>query len=110
MNNYIWITTSFEGFHKYPNAPKEVAFLKNEHRHIFHIKVWIEVFHNDRDIEFILFKRYVNTLIKKNNFDFKSCEMISDDLQKKISQKYPNRKINIEVSEDLENGSYKEYN
>jgi hypothetical protein len=109
MTNYIWITTQFEGFHKYPDAPKGVEFLKNEHRHIFHLKVFIEVFHNDRDIEFILFKRYIDSLIKENNFNFKSCEMISDNLQKQISQKYPNRKIKIEVSEDDENGSEKEY-
>jgi len=109
MTNYIWITTQFEGFHKYPNAPKEVSFLKNEHRHIFTLKIWIEIFHNDRDIEFILFKRFVNSLIKGNKFDYKSCEMISDDLQKLISNKYPNRKIKIEVGEDGENGSFKEY-
>lgn len=109
MTNYIWITTQFEGFHKYPNAPEEVSFLRNEHRHIFHIKVWIEIFHNDRDIEFILFKRFINSIIVSNQLDYKSCEMISDEIYYKIIEKYPNRKIKIEVSEDLENGSYKEY-
>ena len=107
--NYIWITTQFEGFHKYPNAPEEVSFLREAHRHIFHVRVWIEVFHNDRDIEFILFKQFVNSIVKENNLDYKSCEMISDDLQFLISERYPERKIMIEISEDLENGSYKEY-
>jgi len=110
MKNYIWITTQFEGIHKYPEAPEDVDFLKNAHRHIFHLKIWIEVFHNDRDIEFILFKRFINSLIKENYFNFKSCEMISDDLYKNISKNYPDRNIMIEVSEDGENGSYKEYN
>ena len=109
MENYIWITTQFEGFHKYPAAPEGVEFLQYEHRHMFHLKIWIEVFHNDRDIEFILFKRYINSLIKENNMSYKSCEMISDELQKQISSKYPQRKIMIEVSEDGENGSYKTY-
>lgn len=109
MNNFIWITTQFEGFHKYPDAPAGVEFLKDLHRHQFHLKIWAEIFHNDRDIEFILFKRYIDSLIKENNFNFKSCEMISDDLQKEISSKYPDRQIRIEVSEDKENGSYKEY-
>lgn len=107
--NYIWITTQFEGFHKYPDAPDEVSFLREMHRHLFHIKVWIEVFHNDRDIEFILFKRFINSLIHTQNLNYKSCEMISDELYKKIVDKYPKRKIMIEISEDLENGSYKEY-
>ena len=109
MTNYIWVTTQFEGFHKYPNAPEEVSFLRNEHRHIFHVKVWIEVLHNDRDIEFILFKRFINSIITQNQLDYKSCEMISDEIYNKIIEQYPNRKIKIEISEDQENGSYKEY-
>ncbi len=109
MTNYIWITTQFEGFHYYPKAPKDVAFLKNVHRHLFKIKVWIEVFHNDRDIEFILFKRFVESLTKEKEFYMASCETISDILHEKISQKYPDRKIKIEVSEDGENGCEKEY-
>ena len=39
----------------------------------------------------------------------KSCEMMSDDLFIKISTEYPNRDVWIEVSEDGENGSYKQY-
>lgn len=107
--NYIWVTTQFEGFHKYPDAPEEVAFLKNEHRHIFHVKIWISVEHNDRDIEFILFKRFINSIITETNFNYKSCEMISDDIYEKVIDTYPQRSILIEVSEDGENGSYKEY-
>lgn len=107
--NFVWITTQFEGFHKYPAAPEEVSFLRERHRHIFKLKIWIEVFHNDRDIEFILFKRFIDGLIKENEMDFKSCEMISDDLAIWINAEYPGRSIKIEVSEDGENGSYKEY-
>ena len=41
--------------------------------------------------------------------DFKSCEMISDDLYVEITKKYPGRKIEIDVSEDGENGSHAVY-
>ena len=109
MTNYIWVTTSFEGIHKYPDAPDDVAFLRNEHRHMFHIKVFIEVFHNERDIEFIQFKRFINCFFLSSELNNKSCEMISDDLAIEIKTMYPNRKIKIEVSEDKENGSEKEY-
>ena len=61
----IWVTFSKEGVHMYPGAdtdPKlatggwyDVSLLGVPHRHIFHFKVRIEVFHNDRDIEFIQF-------------------------------------------------------
>jgi len=59
----IWVTFSKEGIHKYPAAledPKlatgdeyDVSFLGYPHRHIFHFKVWIEIYHADREIECI---------------------------------------------------------
>lgn len=114
----IWVTFKKEGIHKYPAAltdPKlatgdeyDVSFLGYPHRHIFHFKVAIEVFHNDRDIEFIQFKRWLEKLYaeKTLELDFKSCEMIADDLYKKINEKYPGRHIEIDVSEDGENGAH----
>ena len=41
--------------------------------------------------------------------DYKSCEMMSDDLYVAITKKYPGRKIEIDVSEDGENGSHAVY-
>ena len=113
----IWVTFQKEGMHKYPAAlddPKlatgdeyDVSFLGYPHRHIFHFKVAIEVFHDDRDIEFIQFKRWLLNLYKEGTIqsDFKSCEMMSDDLYVAIAKRYPGRKIEIDVSEDGENGS-----
>ena len=120
-NKMIWVTFRKEGLHRYPAAgtdPKlcspgeyDVSFLANAHRHIFHFKVWISVEHNDRDIEFIQFKRWVESLYNKDilELDFKSCEMMSDDLYAQISQRYPGREVWIEVSEDGENGSFIKY-
>jgi hypothetical protein len=36
--------------------------------------------------------------------DYKSCEMIADDLYIQIADRYPGRAVWIEVSEDGENG------
>jgi hypothetical protein len=117
----IWVTFSKEGIHKYPAAledPKlatgdeyDVSFLGYPHRHIFHFKVWIEVFHDDRDIEFIQFKRWLENLYKEDvvQLDYKSCEMIADDLATEIQAKYPSRYIKISVAEDNENGCEMEY-
>lgn len=119
--NKIWVKFSKEGIHKYPAALTDpdltdVSFLGYPHRHIFHFKVAIQVFHDDRDIEFILFKRWLESLYSASwngdaalQLDYKSCEMISDELAAKINIKYPGRDIVIEVSEDGENGSYSEY-
>jgi frataxin-like iron-binding protein CyaY len=120
-NKMIWITFRKEGIHRYPAAATDpnlatgdeydVSFLANEHRHIFHFKVWIGVTHDDRDIEFIQFKRWLENLYKDAilSLDHKSCEMMSGDLYDMISQKYPNREVWIEVSEDGENGSFIKY-
>ena len=122
-NKMIWVTFRKEGIHKYPAAATDpnlatgdeydVSFLANPHRHIFHFRVWLSVTHNDRDVEFIQFKRWLEKLYYSNegvlSLDYKSCEMMSDDLYAQISQKYPDREIWIEVSEDGENGSFIKY-
>jgi len=76
--------------------------------------VSIDVFHNDRDIEFIQFKRWLESLYNGSNtvlaLDWKSCEMIADDLYLQIAARYPGRNVVIEVSEDGENGCSISYN
>ena len=118
----IWVTFSQEGVHFYPGADTnpatatgewdDVSFLGYKHRHIFHFKVWIEVFHDDRDIEFIQFKRWLQRLYNQDSvleLNNKSCEMIADELYKAINDKYPNRFVRISVAEDNENGCEMDY-
>jgi len=119
----IWITWQKEGIHKYPAAATDpalatgdeydVSFLASPHRHMFHFRVWIDVFHNDRDVEFIQFKRWCESLYSGHgavlSLDYKSCEMMADDLYIQISGRYPNRAVWIEVSEDGENGALIKY-
>ena len=125
----IWVTFRKEGIHRYPAAATDpalctageydVAFLASPHRHIFHFRVSIDVFHNDRDIEFIQFKRWLENLYsgagpynegRVLELDWKSCEMIADDLYLQIAARYPNRAVTIDVSEDGENGCTINYN
>jgi hypothetical protein len=119
----IWVTFRKEGIHKYPAAATDpslatgdeydVSFLASPHRHIFHFRVWIDVFHNDRDVEFIQFKRWLEKLYSSTqnilSLDYKSCEMIADDLYLQIATKYPDRTVWIEVAEDGENGALIKY-
>ena len=122
----IWVTFQKEGIHKYPAALEDpnlatgdwddVSFLGYPHRHIFHFRVWLEVFHDDRDVEFIQFKRWMERLYAEVDssssvlqLDYKSCEMIADDLASEIQAMYPNRWLKISVAEDNENGCEIEY-
>jgi hypothetical protein len=117
----IWVTFRKEGIHCYPAAATDpalatgdeydVSFLGTPHRHIFHFRVWIDVVHNDRDIEFIQFKRWLENLYKDGilQLDHKSCEMMADDLYAEIAGRYPDRAVWIEVAEDGENGALIKY-
>lgn len=103
-----WAKVQFqeEGYHCYPNAPDGVKFLENLHRHVFHITVWIEQFHDNRDVEYILFLRFLRDSWSKSSWAVSSsCEHMAGVLVNKIQHKYPDRHIKIEVTEDGENGA-----
>jgi len=116
QKSFIWITFQKEGIHRYPLAAssptlatgdwRDVSFLAHPHRHIFHFRVELEVKHDDRDVEFIQFKRELERLYADGTLalDFKSCEMMARELYQYISENYVDRDIIIEVSEDGENG------
>ena len=116
-NRYIKVSFQKEGIHKFPGAdtdPKyatgnwdDVSFLGYPHRHIFHFYVTLGVTHNDRDVEFIQFKRELERLFTKNvlHLDYQSCEMIAENLINYIEEHYPNRGVRVEVYEDDENGA-----
>jgi len=121
IKKYIYIKFRKEGIHCYPDAatnPKlatgdwdDVSFLANKHRHIFHYRVQIEVFHNDRDLEFIQAKRQCEKWLNDGELDInsKSCEMLGEELYEKIAGQWPDRDVKIEVSEDNENGAVLEF-
>ena len=118
----IWVTFQKEGIHLYPAAKDDpalatggwddVSFLGVAHRHIFHFRVAIDVFHDDRDIEFIQFKRWLESLYASGTLELnhRSCEMIGEELANQIHNRYPNRSITISVAEDNENGATMTFN
>lgn len=117
---YIIVKTEFEAIHNYPNAPNEVEFLRNPHRHIFHVECEIEVFHDDRELEFIIVKRALERFIQRtygcNDIGSTSCEMIATVIQRYLKKRYhldaetyPSqsfRNVKVKVLEDNENGCY----
>lgn len=100
---FIVVRTSFEAYHQWPECPfSDVAFLKNLHRHIFHVEVKIETT-SDRQIEFIRHKNLINKFIdsKYKGLDLgpTSCEVIAEQLAKEFGAS------SVEVFEDAENGA-----
>ena len=103
----IWVTFQKEGIHCYPAAKdlEGVEFLQHPHRHMFHFEIELEVMHDDRDVEFILFKRELENLYNAGllELDHKSCEMLARDVLDYITEAYPDRDVTVSVSEDGEN-------
>ena len=107
----IFVTTQFEGMHRWKDAPEEVSFLREYHRHIFHVRFEVEVTKEDRDIEFILLKRELNKLVETLFVGAKldeSCESIAKkiaDFMTRENRLCAGRGAVCEVSEDGENGA-----
>ena len=105
----IWSIVRFQkvGWHKFVNAPTKVKYLRNLHRHVFFIEVWIEQFHDNREIEFHLFLEACNDawILKIKRESEMSCEMMAEKLQSFLKRVYPNRQIKVSVFEDNENGA-----
>lgn len=108
MYSYIIVKTSFRGFHQYKDAPEQVAFLRNKHRHDFIVEAKIEVMHDDRELEFFIEQSALDVTIAHaiNEENVGSCEMAARAIiteMLKDSKKYGRRHIEVSVSEDGEN-------
>jgi hypothetical protein len=106
----IYVTLRVEGFHCFPSATQifgsAVDFLQYNHRHIFHVTVYKNVEHDDRDKEFILLKREIEVFLRKVygksgvcEFGAMSCEMIARIILTVFDAEQ------VAVSEDGENGA-----
>jgi len=107
----VIVKLQVDGTHNWPYAANifpEVAFLSDIHRHVFHITVKKAVNHDDRDTEFIIFKRDILDYLRDKYYDFgkrthefgaKSCEMIAREIFEYFECEY------VSVYEDNENGA-----
>lgn len=103
----IWaiITLQKEGYHYWKDAPKPVAFLRKKHRHIFHITVWVEQMHNERDVEYIMFKHWLEKNVPKFDGPM-SCETMATIIKQKVENHFNDRRrVKVQVTEDGENGA-----
>lgn len=109
LTTEVFCTLQIEGLHHWPACPfEEVAYLKDLHRHLFFVKAYKFVSHDDRDTEFIMLKHeiqkyfqdtYYDWHTKTHKFGAMSCEMIGQLLLEKFGLS------RVEVNEDNENGA-----
>lgn len=115
MQTTVFCRTKVEGVHCYPHAPEEVAHLRNPHRHMFGIEVEMDVFDDDREVEFIVLKHRVEKWLKVHldadgvwQLHTMSCEQIGKEIVNYLKGIYcvgQQRQIVVTVDEDGENGA-----
>jgi len=105
MKNQVIIQFKIEGFHKYPNAPQDVSFLSNIHRHVFSVKCFFAVAKLTREREIFICREQVkNRLIEKYGEPcmFNDCEMVATEILKYWQQ---NGMVACEVWEENTGGA-----
>jgi len=108
----VYCRTRFIGFHRWPDAPNDVFYLRDFHRHEFHVELCVEVAHADRAVEFITLRRQLDHFIKTRHLGdphdptetARSCEMFAEIIVSYF-QKLEYKVVHVDVSEDGENGA-----
>lgn len=101
--SFVVIRTSFEAIHCWPECPFQYAdFLKQRHRHIFHVEMKWET-KEDRQVEFIEMKKKVDELLRNcyqyQDLGRRSCETIAFEIASAFEADF------VSVFEDGENGA-----
>lgn len=103
----IIVRFTFEAVHYWPDAPaiRREHYLRYPHRHLFQVEATRLVMHDNRDVEFIAFKRRMETYCRENwsvelepAFTY-SCEQFAKILLEEFDLS------SCRVFEDNENGA-----
>lgn len=103
----MWATAQLPGFHHWPDAPDHRAYLRDRHRHLFHLRAEVSVSHDDRDVEFHdlsdWLRRIWHDRAPDGEWGPKSCEAIARELA--AAAGWMGRSWSMSVSEDGESGA-----
>jgi len=114
MTTYVKVKYRVDGVHCFKEAFGSHSYLRYKHRHTFHIMLKVEVFHNNREIEFFALKNEIKELFAHTfeevngflEFGESSCEDLAKWLLERFDRKYSitrRRKLVVSVSEDGDN-------
>lgn len=101
------------GFHCWPEAEGVRAYLSQRHRHKFFFEVTVDVFHNDREIEFHDLLDQARRVIGTEELGRMSCEDMALKVIEALRSLYPEtahrRGWSCSVFEDNEVGATVKY-
>lgn len=75
----IVVRFQVEGWHFWPGAPDQHAYLRHSHRHMFHVEATLPVTSENREVEFILLRRQMKFWIEQLG-GVHSTEALCDDI------------------------------
>lgn len=103
----IYVKLKREGWHSWPAAPDKRSYLRSQHRHQFHVKVSMDVFHDERDVEFHDLMDEVDEVLplRGPQGTGDSCETMARIVCTVLAERYPGRRIEVDISEDGEAGA-----
>lgn len=103
MKIFVVVTCTYEAVHHWPGCDiDEVAYLRDKHRHLFHIRMEKEVGHGDREVEIITLRRAILEYLDAaydGDFGTLSCEQVAAPMVTFFQA------ASVEVLEDGENGA-----
>lgn len=109
IERFAVVTTQFRALHNWPDAPDEVYYLRGRHRHIFKVNVHVEQKHNERDVEYIMLKQWLENEVlfryHKQDVGSLSCEAMAEQIVRDVQKRHPSRYLVVSVLEDGENGA-----
>jgi len=103
----IGIKLRFVAFHRWKDAPDQVAFLRQFHRHLFNVQVILPVEELDRELEFFMVQRDLQVFVNANLDDREhdaSCETFASLIGEYSLRHWPKLPfVSVTVDEDGEN-------
>jgi hypothetical protein len=100
----IFVRFTQPGFHHWPDPTPERAYLGQRHRHLFHVEVRVQVWHDDREVEFHDLLDFARSQFPGGELGGQSCETMARALGKEIARRF-GRAVEVTVSEDGEVGA-----
>ncbi len=102
----VIVSHQVPGFHHWPGAPDDVAYLRYMHRHLFLIVVGWKVSHDNRDVEFHTAQDWIRKEYPTpTNFGSRSCEQLAKELGTKLIEAGLPAPTFVEFWEDGEFGA-----
>lgn len=107
MRVAVWTTAALPGFHRWPEAPDRRAYLRDRHRHLFHVTAKVLVDGgNNRPVEFHDLQDRIRAWWgpTPREWGALSCELIAAQLFA-LLREHDYSVVSVAVSEDNESGA-----